>query len=113
MSEIWILNGIVLIINLILISGKGGWIIAALLPCQHKVLERIDIAKFSKRVGYMMLFVNIGIIVLELYVTYRVMPAKNMKALESEMIAVGIAFIIYIIMLIIISIIKVRKNKSM
>lgn len=111
MLILWIITLIFFIIALVLLSGKGANLIAGFNSLPPEKKKKYNKKKLSRSVGLMTLLIDIGLILLSLYIQFRIIPAQSIDALSTEITIVAISFLLYVILLIIIWILMGRKNK--
>lgn len=111
MYILWIIIIIFFIITLVLLSGKGANLISGFNALSPEKKKAYDKQKLSKSVGVMVLLIDIGLFLLSIYIQFRIIPSKSINGLSNEITIVAIAFLFYVILLIVIWIILGNRKK--
>ncbi|GAB6109823.1 DUF3784 domain-containing protein [Fusibacter bizertensis] len=98
----WIVLGIFVIITIVLLSGKGGWLIAGYNTMSAEEKAQYDARKLSKSVGVLFLFIDIEILIGSLVM-------NSSYGIKNETFA-GLIFAGIIAITVIIGIILLNRN---
>ena len=71
----WAIVAIAIIATIILLTGKGSMLVSGFNTKSPAERAKYDKKKVSKQAGSLMVFVDIGLLVLTLYIHFRAIPA--------------------------------------
>ena len=102
---IWIMWGIAAITvfaTIILLTGKGSMLVSGFNTKNPEERAKYDKKKVSKQAGFLMIFVDIGLLALTLYIHFRAIPAIRNNTISdcgTEITVVALGICVYIIII--------------
>ncbi|WP_124065022.1 DUF3784 domain-containing protein [Clostridium sp. E02] len=110
MLVLWIIIIIFLVLTLILLSGKGSNLVAGFNTLPEEQKNKFDKKKLSRDTGFFLVFVDIGLIVLGIYLKVRVATRTDIAPISNEVTVVALLFLAYLIILLVIWMLRGRKK---
>lgn len=98
----WVIVAIAIIATIILLTGKGSMLVSGFNTKSPEERAKYDKEKVSKQTGLLMIFVDVGLLALTLYIQFRAIPAiQNITisdyGTEITIVALGICAYIIVI----------------
>ena len=109
MKIMWIIIAVFVVVTIILLSGKGSFLVAGFNTLPQSQKDSFDKTKLSRDVGIMAALIDVGLIALALYIQKRIIPAQNIDSLSTEITFVSLGFLVYVIALIAVWMLKSKK----
>ncbi|MFA9375857.1 MAG: DUF3784 domain-containing protein [Lachnotalea sp.] len=110
MFVLWIIIMIFIVLTIILLSGKGSNLVAGFNTLPQEQKDKFDKKKLSRDTGFFLVFVDIGLIALGIYVSVRVESRTDITAISNEITIVALLFLAYLILLLVIWMLRGRKK---
>lgn len=97
---IWGIAAIAVIATIILLTGKGSMLVSGFNTKSPEERAKYDKKKVSQRAGLFMVFVDIGLLALTLYIHFRAIPAIQNNTISdygTEITVVALGICVYIV----------------
>lgn len=105
----WVIDAIAITVTIILLTGRGSMLVSGFNTKSPEERAKYDRKKISRQAGFFMIFIDMGLIALTLYIRFRAVPAiqnNTISGYGTEITAVSLVFCAYIVVIAVTAMLK-------